>query len=165
MLADYPRLPVPSAMQIVSDALHLCSAGDPAAIARKATSLGWSAAPPPPAPTVAARSSAHDEQLAAGSTLSPIERLETCSVYTKVAVGGVDAAVRASLGTDPLYRYAGSSTYRAWLGAAGWQAVPRDPTVFAQARTAGEIYSIVVTNNTSGSGVLVINPRPLPTVR
>lgn len=160
MLADYPLAPPPSATQIVSDATRLCVASDPATIARRVARAGWTTEQPARGLIVAARAPERDEHVTAGETLQPTKRLETCSVFTKVPVSGVDAAVAHLLNVAPLFRYAGSSTYRAWREGGAWRATPAAPAAFAQARAAGEIYTLIVTENANGSGVVVINPRP-----
>ncbi|SEL33071.1 hypothetical protein SAMN05216382_1810 [Sphingomonas palmae] len=160
MLADYPLAPPPSATQIVSDATRLCVASDPATIARRAARAGWITEQPARGLVVAARAPDRDEHVAAGETPQPAERLETCSVFTKAPVSGVDAAVARLLNVAPLFRFAGSSTYRAWLQGSAWRTLPTDPAAFAQARAAGEIYTLIVTENTNGSGVVILNPRP-----
>ena len=109
---------------------------------------------------IAARAPDRDEHVAAGETPQPAERLETCSVFTRAPVVGVDAAVAHLLNVAPLFRYAGSSTYRACYRGSAWRTPPVDPAAFAQARAAGEIYTLVVTENANGSGVVILNPRP-----
>lgn len=165
MLADPSLAPPPAAVRIVTDALRFCVGADPTTVARRVAAAGWKAARPPSGLSVAANAPDRDEQLAAGETVQPAERLETCSVFTNTPVGGVDAQVARALGTAPLFRYAGSSTYRAWRpgGAGGngiWRSTPTDPAAFAEARAAGEIYSLIVTENANGSGVVIVNPRP-----
>ncbi|WP_156818736.1 hypothetical protein [Sphingomonas sp. Mn802worker] len=160
MLADYSLAPPPSATQIVSDATRLCVTFDPATIARRATRTGWITEQPARGLVVAARAPDRDEHVAAGETVQPTERLETCSVFTKASVRGVDAAVAHLLNVAPLFRYAGSSTYRAWRNGDAWRATPDDAASFAQARAAGEIYTLIVTENKNGSGVVILNSRP-----
>ena len=160
MLADYTLVPPPSATQIVSDATNLCVAPNPATIARRAARAGWIAEQPARGLVLAARSPSHDEHVAAGETVQPAERLETCSVFTKAPTSGVDAAVARLLKVGPLFRYAGSSTYRVWRDGNAWQATPAEPAAFAQARAMGEIYTLIVTENANGSGVVILNPRP-----
>lgn len=73
---------------------------------------------------------------------------------------GVDAAISRLLNVAPLFRYASSSTYRAWYRANAWRPTPTDPATFAQARATGGIYTLVATENANGSGVVILNPRP-----
>ncbi len=160
MLADYPLAPPPSATQIVRDATRLCVASGPGTIARRAARAGWIIEQPARGLVVAAHALDRDEHVAGGEVVQPAERLETCSVFTKAPVGGVDAAVARLLNVAPLFRYAGSSTYRTWRNGDAWRATPTDPAAFAQVRAAGEIYTLIVTENANGSGVVVINPRP-----
>lgn len=160
MLADYPLAPPPSATQIVSDATRLCVASDPATIALRAAHAGWITEQPARGLVVAARAPDRDEHVAAGETIQPAERLETCSVFTAAPVSRVDAVVAHLLNVAPLFRYNGSSTYRAWRERGAWRVTPSDPATFAQARAAGEVYTLIVTENTNGSGVVILNPRP-----